>query len=520
MGNDIGTSQDFIPGQLNVSDVELDNIIGGSYIKTQFYTAKPSAGASPSKSNFQVLLLDNTVPASPAFKLSTLAEAFFDSNEFMVSRTLKASPVAADKVLLGDSAAGFVPKSSTVKSILFGGADFTGGAALWNSAGVFDHTTDQCTVTANNTLQTGIPFRFTTTGTLPAGLAINTTYYAILISSTVIKVAVTFGDATAGTAFTISDNGTGTHTLTLWVEATEVAGDDLLTFLDSSSQTIYAVRLNTLLTKLPARAVALDTTDTLPVTNTEGTRTEKATLAQLTSLVQSSVNPPGLVSPFAGSAVPTGWLPCDGAAVNRTTYAALFAAVSTTWGAGDGSTTFNVPDFRGRTLAGDGTGVWSSTFTADNVTNEFTVTSNSLLYTGTPVTVSNSGGALPVNLFAATTYYVIRLSATVIKLATSVANAIAGTAIDINSDGSGTNTVLATLTARTAGQITGEESHALTVSEIPAHTHAIGAASTVGGGGSSALLVVGSLIATTSTGGSAEHNNMQPTAFVKWIIKT
>jgi microcystin-dependent protein len=53
--------------------------------------------------------------------------------------------------------------------------------------------------------------------------------------------------------------------------------------------------------------------------------------------------PPGSLMDFAMAAAPTGWLVCDGAAVSRTTYAALFAAIGTIWGAGDGSTTFNVP---------------------------------------------------------------------------------------------------------------------------------------------------------------------------------
>lgn len=67
--------------------------------------------------------------------------------------------------------------------------------------------------------------------------------------------------------------------------------------------------------------------------------------------------PPGCVLPFAGSGtVPTGFLLCNGAAVSRTTYADLFTALGTTYGTGDGSTTFNIPDFRGRFLRGyDGT---------------------------------------------------------------------------------------------------------------------------------------------------------------------
>lgn len=55
-----------------------------------------------------------------------------------------------------------------------------------------------------------------------------------------------------------------------------------------------------------------------------------------------------MVSDFAGTSAPTGWLLCDGTAVSRTTYAALFAVISTVYGVGDGSTTFNLPDGRGR----------------------------------------------------------------------------------------------------------------------------------------------------------------------------
>lgn len=61
---------------------------------------------------------------------------------------------------------------------------------------------------------------------------------------------------------------------------------------------------------------------------------------------------PGLVFPFAGSTVPDGMLLCDGQAVSRTTYAALFAVVGTTYGVGDGSTTFNVPELRGEFVRG------------------------------------------------------------------------------------------------------------------------------------------------------------------------
>lgn len=60
----------------------------------------------------------------------------------------------------------------------------------------------------------------------------------------------------------------------------------------------------------------------------------------------------GIVMPFAGTTAPQGCLLCDGFAVSRTTYAALFAVIGTTYGAGDGETTFNIPDLSGRVVIG------------------------------------------------------------------------------------------------------------------------------------------------------------------------
>src|SRR5207302_11385946 len=93
---------------------------------------------------------------------------------------------------------------------------------------------------------------------------------------------------------------------------------------------------------------------------------------------------------WSTSTAPTGFLLCDGSAVSRTTYTALFAVIGTTYGSGDGSTTFNVPDLRGRVAVGAGQG------------------------TG--------------------------------------------------------------LTNRVLGAMSGEENHVLTIAEMPAHTHTIGAA--------------------------------------------
>jgi microcystin-dependent protein len=93
----------------------------------------------------------------------------------------------------------------------------------------------------------------------------------------------------------------------------------------------------------------------LPVTADTRSITERVNV-----LIRDYNNPPapqrfvpsGTVLPFAGSTAPAGFLLCYGQAVSRTDYADLFAAIGTSFGAGDGSTTFNLPDLRGRVGAG------------------------------------------------------------------------------------------------------------------------------------------------------------------------
>ena len=65
--------------------------------------------------------------------------------------------------------------------------------------------------------------------------------------------------------------------------------------------------------------------------------------------------PVGIVQAFAGSTIPTGWLLCDGSAVSRTTYAKLYAVIGTTYGAGDGSATFNLPNLTDKFVEGSAT---------------------------------------------------------------------------------------------------------------------------------------------------------------------
>ena len=78
------------------------------------------------------------------------------------------------------------------------------------------------------------------------------------------------------------------------------------------------------------------------------------TYATKNELAKKSIVPVGVIYPFGGdsSKVPDGYLPCDGRAVSRTQYSALFNVIGTSFGNGDNVSTFNVPDFRGRFLEG------------------------------------------------------------------------------------------------------------------------------------------------------------------------
>lgn len=79
---------------------------------------------------------------------------------------------------------------------------------------------------------------------------------------------------------------------------------------------------------------------------------EAVTLAKLADGIAEAFVPAGSMMAYAGASSPTGYLFCDGSAVSRSTYSALFAAIGTGYGAGDGSTTFNLPDTRNVFLRG------------------------------------------------------------------------------------------------------------------------------------------------------------------------
>ena len=107
----------------------------------------------------------------------------------------------------------------------------------------------------------------------------------------------------------------------------------------------------------------------------------------------------GTIVPWSASSLPTGFLECDGAAVSRSTYSALFAIVSTTYGAGNGSSTFNLPNLADNVPIGkSGSKALASTGGANTVSVTATgnvggATANATLSTAQLASHSHSGGA-------------------------------------------------------------------------------------------------------------------------------
>ena len=174
--------------------------------------------------------------------------------------------------------------------------------------------------------------------------------------------------------------------------------------------------------------------------------------------------------PYGGSSAPSGWLLCTGQAVSRTTFAALFVAIGTTYGVGDGSTTFNLPDMRGRGALGlDNMGGTP----ANRVTDAQADVVGGTLGTETKDISHNHGGSTGSH-----TLVTGEIPGHTHDSKVETGGAAGTTHVTANSDGTGT----------------------------PIQT-----GSTGGDGGHSH---------TIATGGSATQNVMNPVMAFNWIIKT
>lgn len=134
--------------------------------------------------------------------------------------------------------------------------------------------------------------------------------------------------ATAGNGFSAIIVNTGSGNVTIDPDASEtINGASTLVLAAGGSTTIHC----------------------------DGTKWVNSTANIPTSYIQPTMlafGITGMVVPYAGSTAPTGWALCYGQAISRSAFAALFAIIGTTYGVGDGSTTFNLPDLRGRSVFG------------------------------------------------------------------------------------------------------------------------------------------------------------------------
>lgn len=270
--------------------------------------------------------------------------------------------------------------------------------------------------------------------------------------------------------------------------------------------------------------------------------------------------PPGSLMAFAASSAPTGWLTCDGSAVSRASYAALFAVIGTTWGVGDGSTTFNLPDLRGQFLRGydsRATSTSKDTTLISGVTTNGSATVSGInnttyLYAGMPISgtgipagatissVSTNSIVLSANATATSptlgTGATTNTSRTVTVSSTStlsVGQAISGTGIPagayITQISNSTTIIISSAATATNSGLTFSFGTALTVGRTFAgaqadayanhdhgatdagHSHTIGTASTlftIGGAGPISYVVAGTNQATsTATTGVTVNNS-------------
>lgn len=243
------------------------------------------------------------------------------------------------------------------------------------------------------------------------------------------------------------------------------------------------------------------------------------------SFLGTSLTPTAVVLPYAGVSAPVGWLICNGNAISRTTYANLFAAIGTQYGSGDGSTTFNLPDYRWTFLRGFGPNLTATSGSGTAASNNITITGHGFNRSGIKIRITSATTLPGANLAVGSDYWIIVVDANTIAFASSKNNATSPSPTKIVLTGTFSAVAIAqyedpdagSRVSNATGGNSGVNVGSAQLDELKSHTHTVAVSGDTNAAASNQRTETGGTLRTTSATGG---NETRPTNItVNYIIK-